>query len=104
MTHPSLSLSLAVISDKKLAGSDWANAAPAPGAPRMRNLSRELAKILLITRLRITSLFCNYCRIGVTHAISVREIFVSVEIGSITVCHSSEMAGEILCSVIGNTW
>jgi hypothetical protein len=50
------------------------------------------------------SLFCNYCRIGLTHAISVREIFVSVEIGSITVCYSSEMAGEILRSVIGNTW
>jgi hypothetical protein len=42
------------------------------------------------------SLFCNYCRIGLTHAISVREIFLSVEIGSITICHSSEMAGEIL--------
>ncbi len=67
-------------------------------------MSRELAKILLIMRLRIMSLFCNYCRIGLTHVISVREIFVSVEIGSINVRHSSEMAGEILCSVIGNTW
>ena len=59
---------------------------------------------LIITRLRIMSLFCNYCRIGLTHVISVREIFMSVEIGSITVCHSCEMAGEILCLVIGNTW
>jgi hypothetical protein len=50
------------------------------------------------------SLFCNYCRIVLTHAISVREILVSVEIGRITVCHLSEMAGEILCLVIGNTW
>jgi hypothetical protein len=50
------------------------------------------------------SLFCNYCRIGLTHVISVGEIFVSVEIGRINVCHSSEMAGEILCLVIGNTW
>ena len=49
------------------------------------------------------SLFCNYCRIGLTHVISVGEIFMSVEIGSISV-RSSEMAGEILCSVIGNTW
>jgi hypothetical protein len=63
-----------------------------------------LAKILLIMRLRIMSLFCNYCRIGLTHVISVREIFVSVEIGSITVCHLCEMAGEIFCLVIGNTW
>ncbi len=45
------------------------------------------------------SLFCNYCRIGLTHVISVREIFVSVEIGSINVCHWSKMAGEI---VLGN--
>ena len=74
------------------------------GSENYKSLSRELAKILLITRLRIMSLFCNYCRIGLTHVISVREIFVSVEIGSITVCHLCEMAGEILCSVIGNTW
>ena len=66
-------------------------------------MSRELAKILLITRLRIMSLFCNYCWIGLTHVISVGEIIVSVEIGSISV-RLSDMAGEILCSVIGNTW
>ena len=48
------------------------------------------------------SLFCNYLWMGWNHVISVWEIFVSVEIGSIS-C-SSEMAGEISCSVIGNTW
>jgi hypothetical protein len=81
-------------------GASWGSAA----SENSKSLSRELAKILLITRLRIMSLFCNYCRIGLTHVISVREIFVSVEIGSTNVRHSSEMAGEILCSVTGNTW
>ncbi len=63
-----------------------------------------LAKILLITRLRIMSLFCNYCRIGLAHVICVGEICVSSEIGSINVRHSSEVSREILCLVIGNTW